>query len=63
MTMEWQPIETARRDGTRVLVRIDADFLPHDTYIVRFDGIHWHDDEEQWFCSDQDVSGWMPLPQ
>lgn len=56
--MEWQPIETAPRDGTRILV-VSGGW--HDVAYVG-----WNDDDGEpvWFNGDVPVqaSHWMPLP-
>jgi hypothetical protein len=54
--MDWQPIETAPRDGTEILVWGGG----HDVASV-----WWQDgDEDVWFNGDVIVhpTHWMPLP-
>lgn len=65
--MLWQPIETAPRDGTHIIVayakrnlfsarRIWADIVKWDS---TYNG--WVDDETEHFMSDNFYSHWMPL--
>ena len=62
--MEWQPIETAPKDGTRILIGV-WDLGP-DVTSARWNGAFWDmsiQDEE--FCGESDFAGpthWMPLP-
>lgn len=54
----WQPIETAPRDGTRVLVW-DGKHGGH--YVARYD----EDDLWEWgndLCGSLEPTHWMPLP-
>ena len=56
--MEWQPIETAPKDGTRVLVYDKAD----DEILV----CYWYDKWELvygGYVPDESVTHWMPLPE
>ncbi len=59
--MKWQTIETAPKDGTRILVwrpREDRDNPAHH-------GIdRWSDYSQSWWNSrrDQQPTHWMPLP-
>ena len=73
MSSEWQPIETAPKDGTELLLYerrerfIDDDFVEVD-YI--FSGA-WNAESYQgecWECSEYEVfshepTHWMPLPE
>jgi hypothetical protein len=63
--MEWQPIETAPRDGTRVLV-FDPHRFPREL-ICRWRGNSWWGDlTPSGRCivwSDDAGCHWMPLPQ
>lgn len=52
--MQWQPIETAPRDGTKVLV-IDAS---GEMEFARFNGDFWETDWD-WMNG---LTHWMPLP-
>ena len=59
MNTEWQPIETAPKDGTEVLVfssgKMFMSFYSHDVGSWCIDGRY--DDFVE------DVTHWMPLPQ
>lgn len=62
--MEWQPIETAPRDGTPILAFCpDDDFLP----ITGMDTIVWEASYDCWFWAGQELievpTHWMPLPE
>lgn len=58
--MNWQLIETAPKDGTRILV-CRADRFPKNTYVAR-----WHEDVwsigplGEWRAY---PTHWMPLPE
>ena len=64
MTMEWQPIETAPRDGTRVILAALDEF-----YVRVAEG--YFDDEWFWSTDSYRELGregispthWMPLPE
>ena len=63
--MDWQPIETAPRDGTRVLLvsrfdhaRVMLGFWSPDDDPEVSNG--WETDTEWW--PDQDFTHWAPLP-
>lgn len=76
--MKWQPIETAPRDGTAILVMSDdwpgtktgraEECNGHNTYVAQW----WGDEEDgRWVCymdavQDPDCpikpTHWMPLP-
>ena len=61
--MTWQPIETAPKDGTEILVY--GSWYPHG----KWKGMtlaSWLPNEEMWtFDGDlmHDVTHWMPLPE
>ena len=60
MTAEWQPIETAPKDGRDVLVaNIDANVGRH----VFID--NWNRSENRWddTFADDTRTHWMPLPE
>ena len=58
---EWQPIETAPKDGTEVLGFVSSDTGADDFFAVI---CFW---ENQWRVSSvldaTDVTHWMPLPE
>ena len=68
---EWQPIETAPKDGTEVLVcggtystGLHNGMPLHGAVIAFWDRTHWHGPEanahdEWWECR---PTNWMPLP-
>jgi hypothetical protein len=60
--MDWQPIETAPRDGTRVLLTLKYDDEP---IIGRTVARIWCTDEETWeggWHKEIEPTHWMPLP-
>jgi len=65
--MTWQPIETAPKDGTEILVyRKDAGVLVIQ-FVAPYDMVGTHDTEPDWFTTYgehiADVpTHWMPLP-
>jgi len=64
MIMEWQPIETAPRDGTPVLIWLDDEGFCVKGIWRRPPGC----DEFMWWIPEMDAGGfhepshWMPLP-
>ena len=57
---EWQPIETAPMDGTRVLVT--AGFMVVDAYFRR--GDWWlYECGDDWYSVTINPTNWMPLPE
>ncbi|MGE4408423.1 hypothetical protein [Pseudomonas sp.] len=58
---EWQPMETAPRDGTAVLVAIDGSDIPQP---CRFrERVGWVIAWDEWRIPAHDGPlGWMPLP-
>jgi hypothetical protein len=54
---EWQPIETAPRDGRTILVR-QGDWAPHHAY--------WRKECHEWWAIEYHgcprPTHWMPLP-
>ena len=65
--MQWQPIETAPRDGTRVLVyaRLDPPEKWHEALrdIPPVMAVaSWHPDGGWCVCEVRDATHWMPLP-
>lgn len=73
----WRPIDTAPKDGTRIIIRATMDYTP-ETLAVRPDldrnwidvvrwGVHNTDGDQSWVDDDSDWScsdptHWMPLP-
>lgn len=71
MTMDWQPIETAPRDGTPVLI-YGPRYKNVTTALCDSNALHWWVvDELEDIASDDDGDGleamppthWMPLPE
>jgi hypothetical protein len=64
---EWQPIETAPRDGTRILAWTGEEIVTvdyHGSYMVsgmEFDGF-WYQESESGRGTTFFVTHWMPLP-
>jgi len=66
--MEWQPIETAPKDGTHIVVA----YAKRDAFgvgriwaeVVKWDDHYcgWSDDETEHTMSDSTFTHWMPLP-
>ena len=55
---EWQPIDTAPKDGTGILLFCSADLIVHAG--------HWHSRLGAWYVSGQGPmpsTHWMPLPE
>lgn len=53
--MEWQPIETAPRDGTWILVYVNGTVTNAFFYLG-----HWDDGD---YFSRMEPTHWMPLPE
>jgi hypothetical protein len=58
--MEWQPIETAPNDGTRVLVWLTRSPARSGRPQVVM-GAPWHDGKQAWWIDC--ATHWMPLPE
>ena len=56
MIMEWQPIESAPRDGTRILAIDQTGYV----MIVAWEGEGFLDETMDY--PDWDLIGWQPLP-
>jgi len=59
--LEWQPIETAPKDGTDVLVCADTGWM----FVAYWDKKQWTSNAccDNWTALDDDeIVGWMPLP-
>lgn len=69
--MEWQPIETAPKDGTSVLLGCDYDRLGKARVTLAWwdgkwlESQYWNECEEEWEdCTVQfRPTHWMPLPE
>jgi hypothetical protein len=60
--MKWQPIETAPKDGTRVILcAVDGNYPRVAEGYYQRDGWHWSTDEN-WRDSEMAPTHWMPLP-
>ena len=58
----WRPIDTAPKDGTRVLVAVVGEYGP-DLKIAGYN-FHWREDEQGGSASMCDLpTHWMPLPE
>jgi hypothetical protein len=65
MIGEWQPIETAPRDGTRIIVyrpKFDGNYIPQVGYDFWMTGSYY---SECWGKSRKDCppTHWMPFPE
>jgi hypothetical protein len=65
MSNQWQPIETAPKDGTEILAYEKYDYRISNGEIIPFERIkivQW-DEVMQWgFNEEINPSHWMPLP-
>lgn len=67
MKMEWQPIETAPRDGTHILVATEGTIglVWWEDYAVElYDGVGWRDHGDMGWGGmiGAEPTHWMPLP-
>jgi hypothetical protein len=62
--MDWQPIETAPKDGTRILVAIDEDMecAAWALYDDEEGGGRWIDAMGEAVWNGEEPEYWMPLP-
>ena len=59
---QWQPIETAPRDGTGISIKLtDGSVLQN--VIPQSDGDYWWNGVQELFIPEFKVTHWMPLPQ
>lgn len=56
--MQWQPIETAPRDGTLILIRINKQWIASARWIKTPKGECW-----DYGLSETKPTHWMPLPE
>lgn len=56
---DWQPIETAPKDGTRVLV--NSHWMDATGKRLGVEIAHWRE-EGYWQCLERQPTHWMPLP-
>lgn len=64
--MDWQPIETAPRDGTEVLVGSPVVGVTIAKYDATWAHPYWNFDTQElcpWPCEVPKVTDWMPLPE
>jgi hypothetical protein len=63
MFVEWQPIDTAPRDGTKLLL-LCAEPMDEPTYVVGLWIVDsWHSDWDRTMIGPElEVTHWMPLP-
>ncbi len=60
---DWEPIETAIRDGTRILIlRKPTSMMKYRVVIGRWKGRSWQLDGGDNRMSDNGLDGWRPLP-
>lgn len=66
MEEEWQPIETAPKDGTEILAFHkdgktwhQVKWMPMNNGFMGYWGMIWHTGYRQYHC---DFSHWVPLP-
>jgi hypothetical protein len=68
---QWQPIETAPKDGTRLLAYMPyphgplaRKMPPGIVFTAKFTGMRWHtDDHDPFVFFNADPTHWMPLPE
>ena len=58
---EWQPIETAPKDGTRILVKGDCTIVAGWQFIYSADCYGWAIVNDAWM-PERIATHWMPLP-
>lgn len=60
--MNWQPIESAPKDGTKILLLLKDSDVPHSGYYkIRYS---WRIAWDDYDLSDNDgPTHWMPLPE
>lgn len=61
----WQPIETAPRDDTLILVWRSTVYSDDPFVVVRWENDWWqvHDGKNDWNLRGPDPTHWMPLPE
>lgn len=59
--MNWQPIETAPKDGTRILLRGGGNVFVAGYELILDVGYCWCIVNDAWIA-EEDATHWMPLP-
>lgn len=67
MNNQWQPIETAPKDGTKILLVLEGIHphldVPYTPSIGWFNGVVWGDEESEYSnCESWSPTHWMQLP-
>ena len=59
---EWRPIESAPRDGTRVLLWIAVSGTAPWAETAEFDGDEWWRNDGDEICGENSPTHWQPVP-
>ena len=60
---QWQPMDTAPRDGTKVVIANYAGGVDCMRWYIDDDGdACWMDGRNEYYCDEKRAIGWMPLP-
>lgn len=59
--LEWQPIETAPKDGTEI---VGLDASTGTRHVTHYNGGEWHDPDSHYYSEAPDFAPtlWLPLP-